>query len=112
MKKLAPYRPFIMAALVLIIALLMLQAGSKEKAPHGRYVDNLGFSTMTFSGSSVTLKSLDPNSSHPVNEEGTFSLKDGTLTICWSSGLSDEITYDADTDTINYYGLIRYEKKS
>lgn len=111
MRKTAFYRPVLFAAAVLVIAIIILSVGSGEKGPRGRYVDNLGLSAMTFSGSSVTLKSLDANSPHPVNEEGTFTLHNDILTIQWNSGLSDTITYHADTDSIDYYGIIRYTKK-
>lgn len=112
MKKSAFYHPLLLAAVVLIIATLMIRAGSGEKGPQGHYVDNLGLSAMTFSGNSVTLKSLDQNASHPINEEGTFTLKSGELTLQWSSGLSDTVSYDPDSVSIDYYGIIRYTKKN
>lgn len=96
----------IVIALCVMIVMLTACSGSSDK-PHGKYYDNIGFSTLEFKGEKVTFESLQDSAS------GTYTMDGNTVNIVYDNGSKDSYVYDKEKDTLDLFGqgLVIFSKE-
>ena len=95
-------------ALLLVLELcISLCACGGKNGPNGSYssyIAGIKFATLTFKGNKVLYETDDKET------EGTFVMDGNTVKISYENGNSDQFTYDPESDTLDFMGLMTFTK--
>ena len=98
-------------ALLLVLAMVFTLCACGAKGPKGRYIaafEGSDLLVLEFSGKNVTL-SVIGDTDGPAH--GTFTQDGNTVTCSFDDGTGDEFTYDPDADTLDWMGMLTFEKR-
>jgi len=99
---------FIVLLLIFVICFTMCSCG-EENVPKGSYSAYLAgekFMTITFKGDKVlSEQAFDDGAS-----EGTFEMEENVVKVTYENGNYDEFTYDSESDSLDYMGLLTFAK--
>ena len=98
----------IIAVLLVITICVSLCACGSNNGPKGTYTAYLAgkeFASITFKGNKVLFETNGKES------EGTYDMDGNTVKVYYKNGNSDQFTYDAKSDTLDFMGLMTFKKK-
>ena len=100
-------KKFLTVFLVFIL-LFSLAACSSKNTPNGKYIAKISgitFGTLEFHGKKVEFTTSSGTS------KGTYEMIENEINISYENGNSDKFTYDKESDTLDWAGLMTFNKE-